>query len=147
MGTTSTNFNFIDNSSNADGRQWEPYRSAAANSSEEDFSMYEDRGISSATYSASEGDGYSIYSDWNNTDIKPNANMIHMNGTGNYSNIILPTPRISTLSPPSSPAQPPSVNNEIHNLWKRPRSPVAANLDTANILPLEHLLKQKKQLV
>ena len=44
-----------------------------------------------------------------------------------YSNLILPTPRIPTLSPPSSPAQPPSVNNKIHNLSKHPRSPVAAD--------------------
>ena len=103
--------------------------------------MYDDRGISSATYSLSEGDGYSIYSDWNNTDIEPNADMIHMNDTDNYSDLILPTPRIPTLSPPSSPSHPPSVNNEIYNLLKRPRSPVAADLDTANILPLEHRRK------
>jgi hypothetical protein len=113
-------------------------RTAATNSSGEDFLMYDDRGISSATYSSSEGDGYSIYSDWNNTDIEPNADMIHMN------DIILPTPRIPTSSPPSSPTQPPSVNNEIYNLSKRPRSPVAADLDTANILPLEHRRKRIK---
>jgi hypothetical protein len=137
------NFDFIDNSSNADGRQW-PYRTAATNSSGEDFLMYDDRGISSTTYSSSEGDGYSIYSDWNNTDIEPNADMNHMNDTDNYSDIILPTPRIPMSSPPSSPTQPPSVNNEIYNLLKRPRSPVAADLDTANILPLEHRRKRIK---
>ena len=137
------NFDFINNSSNADGHQW-PYRTAATNSSGEDCLLYDDRDISSATYSSSEGDGYSIYSDWNNTDIELNADMIHMNDTDNYSNIILPTPRILT-SPPSSPAQPSSVNNNlIYNLSKRPRSPVAADLDTANILPLEHRRKRIK---
>jgi hypothetical protein len=94
------NFDFINNSSNTDGRQW-PYRTTATNrSSGEDFLMYDDRGISSATYSSSEGDGYSIYSDWNNTDIEPNADMIYMNDTDNYSNIILPTPRIPMSSSP-----------------------------------------------
>lgn len=46
------------------------------------------------------------------------------------SDIILPMPRIPTSSPPSSPAQPPSVSNRIHNS----RSPIAADIDTANIL-------------
>ena len=85
---TFNNFDFINNSSKTDRHQW-PYRTTATNSSGEDFLMYDNRGISSATYSSSEGDSYSIYSDWNNTDIKPNANMIHMNDTDN---IILPTP-------------------------------------------------------
>ena len=91
-------FDFIDNSSNADGRQW-PYRTAATNSSGKDFLMYDhdDRGLSSETYSSSEGDSYSIYSDWNNTDIQPNADMIHMNDPDNYSDIILPSP--NTLNP------------------------------------------------
>jgi hypothetical protein len=151
------NFDFIDNSSNANGCLWEPYKSAAASSSGEDFLMYDDRGISSTvtTYSSSselEGEGYSIYSDWNNTAIESNTNsdMFYTNDTSNYSNIILPTPQIATSSPPSSPAsaQPPSVNNEIHNLsnrdLKRPHSHVAADLDTANILPLEHRRKRIK---
>ena len=49
----------------------------------------------------------------------------------------------NTVSP-SSPAQPPLVNNEIHNFSKRPRSPVTAYLDTVNILPLEHRRKRIK---
>ena len=72
------------------------------------------------------------------------VNELHMNDTDNYSDIILPTPQIPTLSPPSSPAQPPSVNNEIYNLSKCPRSPVATDLDTVNILSLEHCHKQIK---
>jgi hypothetical protein len=136
------NFDFINNSSTADEHQWEPHTTAATDSSGEDLLMYDDRGIvRSATYSSSEGDGYSIYSDWNNTDIEPNADM---NDAHNYSDMILPTPRIPTSSPPSSPAQPPSINNEIYNLSKRPRSLVAADLDTANILPLEHRRKRIK---
>ena len=88
--------------------------------------MYDDRGISSATYSSSEGgDGYSIYSDWNNTVIESNADMIHTNDTGDYSDIILPTPRIPTSSPPSSPAQPPSVNNKIHSVLTHLLPPIS----------------------
>lgn len=80
------NFDFINNSSNTDsGHLWEPYGSAATNGSGEDFLMYDDRVISSTTYSSLEGDGYSIYSDWNNTIIEPNTD-----DTGNYSDIILP---------------------------------------------------------
>ena len=51
---------------------------------------------------------------------------------------------IPTPSPPSSPARPPSINNKVYNLSKRPRSPVAADLDTANILPLECRRKRIK---
>ena len=119
----------------ADGHQWEPF--VAANSSAEELSIYD------ATYSSSEGGGYSIYSDWNNTNFEPNTDMT--NDGGHYPDIlVLPTPRIPTPSPPSSPAQPPSINNEAYNLSKRPRSPVAADLDTANILPLEHRCKRVK---
>lgn len=119
------NFDFINNSSNADGHQWEPF--VAANSSAEELSIYD------ATYSPSEGGGYSIYSDWNNTNLEPNTDMT--NNSGHYPNIIPPTPRIPTPSPPSSHARPPSINHEGYNLSKRPCSPVAADLDTANILP------------
>ena len=139
------NFDFVDlNSSNADGHQWEPFGVAAISSASEELSSYDDQGINlSATYSSeSEGGGYSIYSDWNNTNIEPNTDM--RNDCGNYSDMILPAPRIPTPSPPSSPAQPPSINNEVVDLLKRPRSPVAADLDTANILPLEHRRKRIK---
>ena len=59
-------------------------------------------------------------------------------------------PRIPTSSPPgSSPAQ--SLldadleDNSLNlNLLKRPRAPVAADLDPANILPSEHRRKRMK---
>ena len=62
----------------------------------------------------------------------------------NYSDISLPTLRIPTSSPPGSTAQSPSVDNEMNNLSKCPRSPVAADLDTANNLPIEHRRKRIK---
>ena len=120
---------FIDNL-NAEGRQWEPYRSAAASSSGDEFPMY----------SSLEGEferGYSIYGDQNYLNIELDANM------SNYSNMSLPIP---TSSPRGSPAsdRSPSVDNEMYNLSKCPRSPVAADLDTANILPIEHRHKRIK---
>jgi len=60
--------------------------------------------------------------------------------------MVLPMPRIPTFSPPSSsppPAQPQFVDTGAYNL-KRPRAPVAADLDTANILPSEHRRKRMK---
>ena len=57
------------------------------------------------------------------------------------SDIILPMPRIPTSSPPSSPAQPPSVSNRIHNS----RSPIAADIDTANILLTSRTSPQTNQ--
>lgn len=138
----STNyFDFIDNL-NAEGHQWpgelEPcHTSTAASSSGDELPMY----------SSSEGElehGYSIYSDQNNLSIESDADM---NGTGYYSDMSLPILRIPTSSPPDSPAsaRSPSVDDEIYNLLlisKRPRSPVAADLDTANILPMEHRRKR-----
>ena len=136
-------FDFIDSSSlNTDGSQWESYQSAAASSFGDDLSMY-DCASSEGEHSYSE-----IYAadDRNNIDIDSDTDNLK-NGTGNYSGIILPIPWIPARSPPSSPARPPSVNsdsdNEIYNL-KRPRSPVAADLDTANILPVEHRRKRVK---
>jgi len=129
-------FDFTDSSINADldGCQWESYRSAPASSSGEDLSMYDYGGMSSGTYSSSEG-GHS-----NNVEISLDADV---NGAGDYSDMLLPLPRIPTPSPTSSPAQPPSVDDEIYNI-KRPRSPVAADLDTANILPVDHRRKRIK---
>ena len=133
-------FDFTDSSIDANGGQWESYRSTPAGSSGEDLSMYNYGGVSVGTYSSSEGE----YS--NNIEISlPGADAI-ANGAGNYSDysdILLPIPRVPTPSLPGSPAQSPSADNEIYNT-KRPRSPVAADLDTANILPVEHRRKRIK---
>lgn len=139
---TSSTFDFIDslNAEGQVGQQWEPlaYRSTAASSSGDEFPMY---------YSSSEPEGelehgYSIYSDQNYYNIESDVDM------SNYSNMSLPILRIPSPSPPGSPARSPSLNNlnEIHtgSLSKRPRSPVAADLDTANILPMEHRRKRIK---
>ena len=52
--TSFDNFDFIHNSSNTIGHLWEPYESTDANSSGEDFLVYNDRGISRATHLSSE---------------------------------------------------------------------------------------------
>ena len=59
--------------------------------------------------------------------------------------MFLPIPRIQTASPPPSspPAMLQSTDSELPNL-KRPRATVAADLDTANILPIEHRRKRVK---
>ena len=145
------------NSSNAGGlqqlEQWAPYRSTVASNSEEDLSMYNYGGLRSETYSSSEGEiGDSSINDprhshWNNdidyycddADIDDNLN----------SHLILPP--IRTSSPPgSSPTQSPLdadsdlEANSLNLNLKRPRAPVAADLDTANILPSEHRRKRMK---
>ena len=59
--------------------------------------------------------------------------------------MFLPIPQIQTASPP--PASPPatlqSTDSEVPIL-KCPRAAVAADLDTGNILPLEHHQKHAK---
>ena len=143
-------FDFTDNSSYASG-QWAPYRSTGASSSGEDLSTYDYGGLGSETYSSSEGEGgYSLIYDpghWNSVDFSNSgySNDVDMD---DYSDMILPIPRIPTSSPPDSsppPAQPQlvDVDTESYTL-KRPRASVAAELDTANILPSEHLRKRMK---
>ena len=155
-----------DNPSNTGG-QWQPYRSTTASSSGEDLSTYHDYGgLGSETYSSSEGElDSSIYHDgpahssWNTSDINVSqAESCSGYYTDNVDldnyfklnpDMILPLPRIPTSSPSpigsSSPAPYESqvVDSKPHNL-KRPRAPVAADLDTANILPSEHRRKRIK---
>ena len=129
-GTSNTlGFDFID-SLNAEGHQWagEPYRSTAASSSGDYFAMY----------SSSKGElerGYSIYSD---------QNYLNESDANTNSNLSLPVLQIPTSSSPASPSQSQSVNNESNTFSKHPRSPVAAELNTANILPVDHRRKRIK---
>jgi hypothetical protein len=116
--------NFFDNSSDASGFPWSSYGSTFASS--DGFSEYS---RAMPQYSL-EGDN-EAYS----------GSLMHGN------DLFLPIPQleIQTASPP--PASPPamlqSTDPEISNL-KRPRAAVAADLDTANILPLEHRRKRVK---
>jgi hypothetical protein len=144
------NFDFAFNK--ADGQvQWPAggalYRSSAASSSGEDLSTY---GAMGATYSSSEGGhGYSesIYSDWNDIDITSDVAM----NDESADQLILPIPRIPTSSPDS---ESPLAQHQFADAvmptgssgpsLKRPRAPVAADLDVANILPLEHRRKRTK---
>jgi len=139
-------FDFTNSSSDGDGlqQQWALYRSTAASSSGADLSTYDYGG---ATYSSSEG-GYSSIHDtdhWNSSfDVPSYSTDIDIDD--NDQDMVLPMPRISTSSPPSSsppPAQPQFVDTGAYNL-KRPRAPVAADLDTANILLSEHRHKRMK---
>jgi hypothetical protein len=149
---------FTDNSSDAGGLpQLPPYISTAASSSGEDLSTYDYGGIGSETYSSSEGESghgasdSSIYSlgHWNNINTSSYYSE-DIDAMDDNPDMILPMPRIPTSSPPgSSPVQPqlPLVDTEAYILTrslKRPRAPVAADLDTANILPSEHRRKRMK---
>ena len=62
-----------------------------------------------------------------------------------FGSLFLPSPQIQTAPPP--PASPPatlqSTDSEVPTL-KHPRAAVAADLDTDNILPLEHYRKHVK---
>jgi hypothetical protein len=127
-------FDFVDNSSDAGGLQWSSHGSAFANSD----GLSEYSGISGAmSQYSSEGDN--TYSEsklmyGNDLDL---ANFDSLD-------MFLPIPRIQTASPPPSPpAMLQSTDSEVPNL-KRPRAAVAADLDTANILPIEHRRKRVK---
>jgi hypothetical protein len=166
-------FTGSDNPSNHDAgglqQQWQPlaYRSTTASSSGEDLSTYDYGGLRSETYSSSEGElemgDSSIYgaghSSWNtNINVSESRSLAGYYHSDNVEiddyfklnpDMILPMPRNPTSSPSpigsSSPAQSESqvVDSEPHSL-KRPRAPVAADLDTANILPSEHRRKRMK---
>src|SRR5277367_6217955 len=127
-------FNFIDNSSDAGGLQWSDHGSAFANS--DNFSEY--LGISSAMSQ------YSLEGDNTYSESLMYGNNLDLADLGSL-DMFLPIPRIQTASP--HPASPPamfqSTNSKVPNL-KRPRAAVAADLDTANILPLEHRRKHVK---
>lgn len=154
-----SSFTVTDNSSNDAGGlpQQSPYRSAAASSSGEDLSTYADyalAGLGSETYSSLEGESgdSSVYGlgHWDSI----NVSSYYSEDTDTIDDrdnpdMILPMPRIPTSSPPgSSPVQPqiPLVDAEAYTILslKRPRAPVAADLDTANILPFEHRRKRIK---
>ena len=100
-----------------------------------------------------------IYEPWNNIDVSCCYSDDVIDNVDNLNpDLILPIPRIPTSSPSPpgspSPAQPasdsqlvdPAYNVPVRDL-KRPRAPVAADLDTANILPSQHRRKQMKRLV
>ena len=127
-------FDFIDNSSDTSGQQWSSYGSAFVNSD----GLSEYSGISGVmSQYSSEGDNtYSeslMYgNDLDLADFDPQ-------------DMFLPIPQIQTASPPPSlpPAMLQSTDSELPNL-KRLRATVAADLDTANILPIEHRRKRVK---
>ena len=98
---------------------------------------------SGTTYSSSEGEydySKSIYGNWSDIDI---ISDVTMNDESGCRDLILPIPRIPTSSPDSPHAQPRFADTVVPTS-KRPRAPVAADLDTANILPLEHRRKRMK---
>jgi hypothetical protein len=125
-------FDFVDNSSDAGGQQWSSYGSAFANSD----CLSEYSGISGAMsqYSSEADNTYS-------------ESLMYGNDLADFDlqDMFLPIPRIQTASPPPSspPAMLQSTDSEVPNL-KRPRAAVAADLDTANILPIEHRRKRVK---
>lgn len=121
-------FDFVDHPSDTSGLQWSSHGSVFANS--DGFSEYS--GVSGTRYS-SEGDN--AYSESLNLDLADFGSL----------DMFLPIPEIQTASPP--PAAPlatlQSTGSEVPTL-KRPRAAVAADLDTDNILPLEHRRKRVK---
>ena len=109
-------FDFFDNSSDASGFPWSSYGSTFASS-----------------------DGYSEYSHAMSQYLLEGTDNTYSESLMHGNELFLPIPPIQTASPP--PASPPamlqSTDSEISNL-KRPHAAVAADLDIANILPLEH---------
>jgi hypothetical protein len=139
--------------------KWAPYRSTAASNSGEDLSTYDFGCLSSEpeTYSSSEGEivDSSIYgtgSYWDVINVSSSeyySNDFNINDNLNLNPdmILPPILRIPTSSPTRSPPAQSQllVDTEASSFnLKRPRAPVAADLDTANILPSEHCRKRMK---
>lgn len=126
-------FDFTDNSSDAGGLQWSSNGSVFAHS--DGFSEYSGISRAMSQYSSEGDNNYSESMYGNDLDLTDLRSL----------DLFLFIPRVQTPSPP--PALPlamlQSTNPEVPNL-KRPRAAVAADLDTANILPLEHRRKRVK---